>query len=231
MEQFDILSIGQTKIYNFAQVEDINIKNTFFTVFKELYSPLLYDNYFLYEDEQIQIDKDDIVVDCGGNFGLFAAWAASKCKFVYSFEPSKINFPFLSKMASLYPNIKIEPLALNNINDNLEFSDCYFSAGSHLSQFNINQSCIIKNKYLIAAITLDSYFKNEKVDFIKIDVEGSEYLVLQGAKNILQYQAPKLSIACYHENETINDIKTLIQSINPKYSFKEKGDLLFAWIN
>ena len=63
MEQFDILTMGDIKLYNFAQDSDINIKNTFITIFKELYEPLINNDYFLYENNYVQIQENDIVVD------------------------------------------------------------------------------------------------------------------------------------------------------------------------
>lgn len=231
MEQFDILTMGDIKLYNFAQDNDINIKNTFITIFKELYEPLINNDYFLYENDHVQIQKNDIVVDCGGNFGLFMIWAATNGAHVYSFEPSKTNIQYLLKMAHLYSNVTVEQKALGNKSDIVQFTDCYFSGGSHLSQFDLNESCIIKNQYAVQMISLDEYFGESKIDFIKIDAEGAELLVLQGAKNILKNKAPKLAIACYHENENFSMIESFIHSININYHFEKKGDILFAWSN
>ena len=53
-----------------------------------IYKIFLSNDYLtFYETEQFFIDKDDIVFDCGGNMGLFAAAVANRCKQVYTFEP------------------------------------------------------------------------------------------------------------------------------------------------
>jgi hypothetical protein len=46
--------------------------------------------------------------------------------------------------------------------------------------------------------TLDTFFKNEKIDFIKADIEGAECQLLEGAEKILQRQGLKLALCAYH---------------------------------
>ena len=109
MENFEIINIGKTKLYNFAQSTDVNISNAFTSLFFELYAnPIMDTQMFLYEHPYISI-KDKIIVDCGANMGLFSAWAATHCKQVYAFEPALGILPYLNKTASLYDNITIIP--------------------------------------------------------------------------------------------------------------------------
>lgn len=55
--------------------------------------------------------------------------------------------------------------------------------------------------------------------FIKMDVEGSEYQALVGAKNTIRRSHPRLAICVYHKLEDIWEIPLLIQSIDPDYVF------------
>jgi FkbM family methyltransferase len=63
--------------------------------------------------------------------------------------------------------------------------ECYFSCGSHLNKYNLNKNCLDKQLYEIKLISLDDYFNNTSVDYIKIDVEGAELDVLNGASNLI----------------------------------------------
>lgn len=68
---------------------------------------------------------------------------------------------------------------------------------------------------------IDSVVVNEKVGFIKMDVEGSEYKALVGAKNCITRDYPILAISAYHR---INDLILLPQLIksfeNETYGYK-----------
>lgn len=59
---------------------------------------------------------------------------------------------------------------------------------------------------------------DEKVTFIKMDVEGAEYNALLGSKEIIRKQVPKLAISIYHKPEDIIEIPLLILSFNDDYS-------------
>jgi FkbM family methyltransferase len=59
----------------------------------------------------------------------------------------------------------------------------------------------------------------ERVDFIKMDVEGSEIDALAGAVESIRRFRPKLAISLYHKKSDFRDIPLFIQSILPDYRF------------
>ena len=230
---FNILQLKDTKLYNFSDDENPNIHFEFLHQFDELYmNYLTLQGYFGYENEYITVNENDVVIDCGGNMGLFAAWAASKGGKVHSFEPGKTALKYLNKTKELYPNnITIIPKAVFDKETTLDYIECMNIGGSHISMFNINYEAGFKKEYPVQTIILDEYFQNQKIDFIKIDAEGSEEAIIKGAKNILQNHAPKLVIACYHFYQDNIILSKLISSINPKYNIIEKDNKLFCWVN
>lgn len=229
---FKILQLRNTKIYNFSEDKNPIIHHEFIQQFDELYMNYLTENgYFGYENENVTVKKNDIVVDCGANMGLFSAWAASKGGIVYSFEPGKTAQYYLNKTKELYPyNIKIIPYGVSNIQSQQEYTECINIAGSHLSRINLDQQTGFKDKYLIQTISLDEYFQNIKIDFIKIDTEGSEKEIILGAKNIIYSQSPKMVIACYHYKDDNINLANLIYKINPNYKIIEQNKKLFCFI-
>ena len=61
-----------------------------------------------------------------------------------------------------------------------------------------------------------------KLDWIKIDVEGAEERVLRGAQKILSCFSPKLIIEChlFLDPESINKVKSIL-SASRSFSFQE----------
>ena len=59
----------------------------------------------------------------------------------------------------------------------------------------------------------------ESVDFIKLDIEGSELACLKGAQESIRRFKPKLAIASYHHIEDLWELPLFINSINSGYRF------------
>ncbi len=142
-----------------------------------------------------------VCVDIGAHTGSYTKLIINEldCK-VISFEPNKYSFLKLKKLKSIFSN-KIYPFnyAITNQNKNL-----YLYYGDRLSQLaslskNLSKINFIKNsnknKILVKGITLDNFFNKHKnkfsrIDFIKIDAEGHEFEVLQGAKKVIKKFKP-----------------------------------------
>jgi hypothetical protein len=63
---------------------------------------------------------------------------------------------------------------------------------------------------------LDSII-DDKITFIKMDIEGAEYNAILGAHNTITKYRPKLAISIYHKPEDIWEIPSLILKMNPEY--------------
>ncbi len=135
-------------------------------------------------------------------------------KRVYSFEPEKTNFKFL-----------IEHIKLNNLKNVSIFNFAIYSENKTLS-FQVNddrtEGRISKNgKLKIKTYSLDylCFEKNfELPDFIKIDVEGAEFEVLKGAREVIETKKPKIFLATHGEhikNMCIEFLKNLRYEIIP----------------
>ena len=61
--------------------------------------------------------------------------------------------------------------------------------------------------------------EEEKVSFIKMDIEGAELPALNGAEKIIQRHKPKLAVCVYHKREDLITIPQYIKSIVPEYKF------------
>lgn len=67
--------------------------------------------------------------------------------------------------------------------------------------------------------TICDGFKEEKPTYIKIDVEGAEERVINGAKSVIAKHRPKMLVSLYHRTEDMFKLPLLISAICPRYKF------------
>lgn len=131
---------------------------------------------------------------------------------IYSFEPIEWMIPKAKEKLAGFSNIKIFPYALSNINGTAKFIDARYSS----RKANPNDKNTVECK-LITVDTFVSEHNIEKVDCIKLDIEGSEIDALEGAKETIRKFKPKLIICLYHIPSDIYKIPLLIKNIEGNY--------------
>tara|TARA_B100001765_G_scaffold213909_1_gene180690 strand:- start:890 stop:1768 length:879 start_codon:yes stop_codon:yes gene_type:complete len=152
-------------------------------------------HYGTYEELEAKIMEEkikvgNIVVDVGANIGLHAlnmARIVGNTGQVFAFEPEPSNFKILEKNVKInnYQNIILEQKA---IGDKHGKTTLYQS--DHPGRHRIfPQTKDAIGKVQVDYTSLDKYFLDsnlvDKINFIKIDVEGLEFGVLKGMENIL----------------------------------------------
>jgi len=123
-----------------------------------------------------------IFVDVGANIGGYSIRVAKNCK-VYAIEPLPRNYKIL-KINEKLNNVKINSfnLAAGNKNDKIKL---YYESGKW-GWASILYKRKLKEFVEVEMKTLDEIINEETIDLIKIDVEGAEDLVLEGARNCLK---------------------------------------------
>lgn len=150
-----------------------------------------YDHYFLgHQFEEIfktRIYKpylenipDAVVVDLGGNLGLFSLYASKYAKQIYCVEPSTENVENIQHMLRFneLTNIKIIQKAIFTEDGNFPLFD-----NQNRTMRSLHQAVADPNlkPELVTTVTLETLFKDEKIDHVnllKMDIEGSEIEVL-----------------------------------------------------
>jgi hypothetical protein len=69
-------------------------------------------------------------------------------------------------------------------------------------------------------VSVDDFVRTnglERIDFIKMDIEGAEQLALEGSAHSIARHRPKLAICAYHEPDDLWRIPLLITRLNPDY--------------
>lgn len=167
------------------------------------------------EYERLELDilaqilrEDDVCVDVGANVGIFSVFmarVAAKGR-VLAFEPVPLARSMLYLNAALnnIENVEVLPFALSNeSNQVVQFSVAQDTAYSSLLATNrVPEMRRIEAR----TATLDEHFArtNQKVDFVKVDVEGAELLVLTGGSQLLdndQLQPRALLVELNPENQ------------------------------
>jgi len=213
------------KIYAYPQKQESS--SIYYRGFHE-YSFLEIINNLYHRDSKI------IFLDIGANVGNNTLSVANFYKNIscYSFEPNPKYFSQLNKNIELNDlnNIKTFNycIGLDNAKSNF-YIDLNNPGGSTLNKKNITFHPTLKKpnlkKILIKEESLDGFLKNIDLSkyqnfFIKIDVEGAELRVLQGANNFIKKFFPDILLEIEEKNFMENSIdKKLIELSNIGYSF------------
>lgn len=177
--------------------------------------------------------KENLIFwDIGANIGLYSIYNSIKNKdsITISFEPSSSNLRILSRNISinkLENNIKIFPMPLTNkINQFQMMNEADFLEGASLNSFGEKFNFEGKNfnskmNYQIFGTTINYLLENkilEIPDYIKIDVDGIEHLILEGGDKFLKEK--KIKSLLIEINEDFEDQYKNVLKIMNDYDFK-----------
>lgn len=143
-----------------------------------------------------------MVIDIGANIGIHCLyWAVSnkdlKCS---AFEPSRSTAGVLRnniQMNGAAERVQVHEVALSNVEGEAPFYECSDAAFSSLKDTKRKP---VVNEVLVSVTTLDSWVSVHgvsKVDLVKIDVEGLEHEVIEGARDVLQRLRPHLFVEIF----------------------------------
>lgn len=143
------------------------------------------------------IKKDDVIFDIGSNIGLYSLIASDRIGEngkIYAFEPAPIAFKSLQKNIELnsFKNIKSISKGVSEKSGEAILNMCDDDAYNSLGNTPMKE---ISSKEKIEIVSIDDFVKYNnisKVDIIKIDTEGAEYLILKGGEKTLLTHRPKL---------------------------------------
>lgn len=143
------------------------------------------------------ISDKSIVADIGANIGFFTLYFSKIAKKVYAFEPQNVLFRMLSGT-----------LAINNVQNVKEFNiglgdkPTFAVLEKEIDYLKENDSASVglntKSDGDIEIKTLDS-LNLGRIDFMKIDAQGMDLLILKGAVNTIDKYKPKILIEIEEE--------------------------------
>jgi FkbM family methyltransferase len=152
-------------------------------------------NYERWESKQVRryLRSGQTFVDVGANIGYFTALSSKLVGpngRVVAFEPSEKPYGALIRVFGRCPNVECLNIALSNSESQLTIYVPPQSCGNH--DPSVHRYCSGMEEVRVPARRLDSLAEElgiEKIDFLKIDVEGHELSVLAGAESLLRARA------------------------------------------
>ncbi len=165
----------------------------------------------------------DVAVDAGGCWGDTALWLAHAVGAegrVHTFEPSPRNRSLLEANLrlnpALAPRVHVHPTPLGAHAGETVWIDNVIAAGATVREQAGDRAASVQ----LSTDTVDALVQRgeiERVDFLKVDVEGADLGVLQGAAETIAQQRPRLAIAAYHRPDDLVSIPEFIASLQVEY--------------
>lgn len=176
-----------------------------------------------YYNTYVQPEINDIIMDVGISDYIepthnFAKTIGKNGK-IYAFEPEPLCFQRAQEQFSQLPacqNIELIKLGLWDKKDKLFITE---NSGSS-SVFYQTDDTTTKN--ICELTTLDDFVEENninKIDFIKMDIEGAEPNALAGSVKTIEKFKPKLAICVYHHNPHLFELILFINSLDLGYEF------------
>ena len=172
-------------------------------------------SHFIFGEEpqyffpKVKVQPGDIVIDGGSYDGRTAKeFLDAGAKAVYSFELDEDNYPAVEKAAKMWGFVP-ENMGLWDT----ETSYNYYHSNTG-SRVDAGGNAVAK------LIDIDRYVaqKNiERVDFIKMDIEGSEAKALLGARETIRRFKPRLAICTYHKWQDMWELPLIVKQLEPSY--------------
>lgn len=131
---------------------------------------------------------------------------------IYCFEADQDNYCRLQNYVRENSELK------RCICENYALWDTCTRMGMQRSGYN---ACIDLNSEsaTVQTMTIDDYFKNINVGFVKMDIEGAEKRALAGGMSVLQRDRPFIAIAIYHSLDDIVEIPQMLMQQLSDYHF------------
>jgi len=169
------------------------------------------------------LPENAYIIDCGAHIGLSVIYLKSICPtaHIVCFEPDTKNFDLLEKNISSHElkNIEAKKEAVWTANTSLTF----IQDGNMGSKIGDNT---LPNSVEVKATRLKNYLKR-KVDFLKMDIEGAEYDVLEDIAEELE-NVNKMFIeyhGTFEQNNELLEILSLLSKSGFRFYIKEAASI------
>lgn len=163
--------------------------------------------------ELLHLNDYKVTIDAGAYDGDTARELIELCPHIeriYAFEPDRRNFRKLSACAEEDARILPVNAAVWNEKTTLIFDD----SGNRNAGVDDGTA---RRKAEVPALPLDAVREDERIDYIKYDVEGSEKEAIEGAARIIREQRPDLLISLYHRTEDLHELILQVKELCPEY--------------
>lgn len=172
----------------------------------------MYDDYF--DLDIVKCTNEEVIVDLGAYNGdtilsYFKNYGTNNYKKIYCYDITPNMFEELKNNLDGYNNIEFRLKGVSNEESSMML------VSNHES---MSANKLINEDGNVCVTTLDKDI-DEPITMIKADIEGFEQKAIEGAKNHILNDHPKLLISVYHNNEDLWKIPKMIHEIDDNYKF------------
>jgi FkbM family methyltransferase len=176
----------------------------------------------IYEQRSVRVRDSDVVMDVGAHLGTFTRVALQRgARIVVAVEPNPVNIACLERTFAGEigaGRVRLVKAAAWHSPGSLTFE---FGDSSQMGRVGASADAGLRPKTLqVRAVTIDRLLdelKLDRVDFIKMDIEGAERHALAGARRLLAAHKPRLAICIYHTPDDPEVVPRVIRSANDTY--------------
>lgn len=184
---------------------------------------VLLKKYFL--SPNIIVEEGDVVFDVGAFIGGFTLAIVYKARRIIAIEPDPLNYLLLKWNTKEARNITLVKKAASNCNaEVLLYQTDDPTSSSLIKPTKIKKYTVVKASRLD---TLMSELGVERIDFLKIDAEGAEPEVLEGADLT---RVKKVAVDCSPERlgkPTVSEVLKILSSAG--FRCQIKGYMIYAY--
>lgn len=158
-----------------------------------------------------------LAIDCGAHAGIMTRRMSADFKQVISFEP--VHYNLLTSNTADLNNVKIHPYGL---------LDAPAIVPIHINTENSGDCVVGAGDDSIEVTTIDS-LDIEGVSVIKMDIQGSEYPALQGARETILHDHPTLMIETERWDPNGVAIEDFLLDMDYVMVFQKNADRIWRW--
>lgn len=163
---------------------------------------------------------DDVFVDVGAAYGSWSLPARSLCGYVVACEPRReIAGMLAANLARNGDNWTVVPSAVGAVRQDA-VQMCISGVSSTVAAGQTAVAC--RSHRMVGLTTIDdiaAQYRLGRVDWLKVDAEGAEMDVLEGARETIKAHIPNLIVECHarHGSTTLQDVIRFATSAQPSY--------------
>ncbi len=167
----------------------------------------------------LKIEPEEKIVDLGAYTGdtaeMYMDYTEGNC-IVYACEPFKPSFDRMTdRINRNHWEKNVIPYNCA-VCDTVGMAEITYDEGDFEMGMNITNTDGSK-KQKVDTDTIDHLFSDEKISYIKMDIEGQEAAAIRGGKNVIAQQCPKLLISGYHRAEDLWELPEAIWNVCAGY--------------
>ena len=186
----------------------------------------------IYESGEVVIRPGDTVIDCGAHVGVFSRYALRRgAGRVIAIEPAPQNLTALeTNFAEEISAGRVSVVRAGVWDENTRLTLFHSDEALAMNSFLERPPNTTKLE-AVQVFPLDEIVEQlelRRVDFIKMDIEGSERRTLRGASRTIARFKPRMALCSYHSADDAKVIPAIVKGIEPGYQIHAKDVAMMA---